>query len=282
MRIANSAMVLMGISASCADVVGIEEFDARIPCTVTADCPDPSNECDQKTCFSQFCGTIEREDGATITRGSCAGSCFEGTPFFFGPLVYYPECGMCDPAGNVIPTLAACMDDPNTTCNVSGYCPSIDPSCVDGQVTNDESDVDCGGTLCSPCGLFQGCWSNTDCLSSNCGPPDVYCSGASCCGPQACTEVGGCPTPLNQCEQAVCIDGFCGTSPLDDGSPAYGFSCTGQCVAGLPTYVDGYGTPYSAECAAACNPDGTGIWSGAPTCNMDTGVCDMTYGTCST
>jgi hypothetical protein len=37
------------------------------------------------------------------------------------------------------------------------------PYCHDGRLDGDESDVDCGGPSCPPCGLAQHCFVGTDC-----------------------------------------------------------------------------------------------------------------------
>ena len=41
-------------------------------------------------------------------------------------------------------------------------------TCTDTFQNKDETDVDCGGTICSPCDLGQSCSINNDCVSNNC------------------------------------------------------------------------------------------------------------------
>lgn len=41
-------------------------------------------------------------------------------------------------------------------------------SCVDGLVNQDETDVDCGGSICDPCENGQACGVSGDCLSTSC------------------------------------------------------------------------------------------------------------------
>ena len=41
-------------------------------------------------------------------------------------------------------------------------------TCTDTFQNQDETDVDCGGTICSPCDLGQSCSINNDCVSNNC------------------------------------------------------------------------------------------------------------------
>jgi hypothetical protein len=41
-------------------------------------------------------------------------------------------------------------------------------SCTDNQKDGQETDVDCGGAVCSPCGQGKKCQSSSDCQSGNC------------------------------------------------------------------------------------------------------------------
>lgn len=41
-------------------------------------------------------------------------------------------------------------------------------ACNDGAKNGDETDVDCGGGTCSPCGLGKSCGTDADCKSDNC------------------------------------------------------------------------------------------------------------------
>jgi hypothetical protein len=51
----------------------------------------------------------------------------------------------------------------------SGVAECVDaPSCTDSRKNQDETDVDCGGTYCSPCGQGKKCKNDTDCQSGAC------------------------------------------------------------------------------------------------------------------
>ena len=41
-------------------------------------------------------------------------------------------------------------------------------ACADREVTGDETDVDCGGTECAPCGSGRSCGEGRDCESGVC------------------------------------------------------------------------------------------------------------------
>ncbi len=49
----------------------------------------------------------------------------------------------------------------------------LDPTCVDGVKNQDETDVDCGGSVCSTCALNKKCGFDDDCSSG-------YCNGLTC------------------------------------------------------------------------------------------------------
>src|SRR5262245_7463096 len=53
---------------------------------------------------------------------------------------------------------------------------AVPSSCVDGVKNGSESDVDCGGDACSPCGLAAKCGGHGDCESG-------YCAGGACAAP---------------------------------------------------------------------------------------------------
>ena len=54
----------------------------------------------------------------------------------------------------------------------------IEPSCFDGLANGEETDFDCGGATCGPCGLGSACVVNRDCASQSCQQ--------SLCQPAAC------------------------------------------------------------------------------------------------
>lgn len=51
------------------------------------------------------------------------------------------------------------------------YSLAVDPqeeTCYDSAMNQDETDIDCGGTICSACELGKTCLENSDCISDNC------------------------------------------------------------------------------------------------------------------
>ena len=61
------------------------------------------------------------------------------------------------------------------------------PTCDDGVQNGDETDVDCGGSVCGGCTDGQSCIVNSDCLSNHCGD-------------------GFCFTPVDDCDAESAID----------------------------------------------------------------------------
>lgn len=106
------------------------------------------------------------------------------------------------------------------------------PTCNDALLNGDESDVDCGGAVCSPCADGGGCRVGEDCESGLCDEgicylagmapcfdgeldgdeTDVDCGGplcppcaegAICVGPNDCVT-GECSCPTGECPPFVC------------------------------------------------------------------------------
>jgi len=102
-------------------------------------------------------------------------------------------------------------------------CTALAPSCSDGMKNQDEGDVDCGGTICPPCGDFRTCNVGSDCTSGHCA-----------------AETSGCPVPGTVCIPAHCFDGV-----QDDFE--WGVDCGDGCPIGCPA-----GTPCSAGDAYNC------------------------------
>lgn len=93
-----------------------------------------------------------------------------------------------------------------------------DPSCTDGEMSGDESDVDCGGPSCKPCAVGASCRANRDCDSKVC-TDDGTCAAPTCDdrvfnGDETDVDCGGsCSpcTPGRRCkENQDCVGEVCG------------------------------------------------------------------------
>ena len=105
------------------------------------------------------------------------------------------------------------------------------PICANGKKDGQESDIDCGGPTCSPCGAGKGCLSSPDCASLNCrnatclastctdgirnqGESDTDCGGSNCA---PCADGRRCGGPGTDCQSGVCVNSVCQTPTCTDG-----------------------------------------------------------------
>lgn len=106
------------------------------------------------------------------------------------------------------------------------------PSCDDGILNQDETDIDCGGS-CGPCADGLACFADIDCASSPC--EDGFCGGIV----ETCDD-----GILNQGEEGIDCGGPCAAAcpTCDDGvqnQDEEGIDCGGSCEAACPSCFDG-------------------------------------------
>jgi hypothetical protein len=131
--------------------------------------------------------------------------------------------------------LASCKN--NTT--------TVFPTCTDNLKNADETDVDCGGGLCTTCNTGKGCHVDTDCRSKLCkdgaclaatcddktrngSETDVDCGGPSC---HAC-DLNALCAGINDCVSRVCVGGRCAAPSCGDGfqnGDETSVDCGGSC-----------------------------------------------------
>ncbi len=136
------------------------------------------------------------------------------------------------------------------------------PSCTDGVLNGDESDVDCGGGTCPACSAGDDCTAGADCESGIC--TDDVCVAPECGdGVVRGDEVCDFMDPESPC----CLDDCTGTAPA---GTACGADPDALGCGAAPT-CDGAGTGVDS-CVAQTEPDGTActddgmFCSGAETC----------------
>jgi hypothetical protein len=157
---------------------------------------------------------------------------------------------------------------------------------VDGMLNGNETDLDCGGSLCPGCDLGQKCAAGMDCQSGFC--VDGLCCDVTCNGTcESCSQddrLGICtPIPAREDPDMECApdtlacDGLGGCKLLNGQSCSAGVECvSGECVDGVCC-----DTPCGGFCAS-CNQtafEGTCRWIPAGTdpeeeCLGGTDVCD--------
>lgn len=134
------------------------------------------------------------------------------------------------------------------------------PSCGDGVLNGDETDVDCGGPSCSACGDGSSCSVDGDCSSGVCNggvcqaagcsdgvlngdESDVDCGGScpACSPGQSCNVGGDCDTGI--CSSGVCVLPPCANGVMDGNETDV--DCGGDAC---PACGLGQGCSHAADC----------------------------------
>ncbi len=194
-------------------------------------------------------------------------------------------CGLAPKAdGTACPKDGKCM---------SGMC--VPPTCTNLMEDGAETDVDCGGGVCLPCGEGLGCDNDSDCLTGVCDGNNIcvpcndsdQCESTSYCNtdatPDTCEDdlaVGSPCEDDSACQgNANCVDGFCCNGPCngecESCADADSIGMNGECslidIAADPDPDDECSSMgcQSGACnalAAACALDPAGTSCGAATC----------------
>lgn len=222
-----------------------------MPCSADSEC-GASSECQSFTCLNGSCSVNFTAMGTAVgvqQAGDCQSKVCDGKGLVID------AADAADPAddGNEC-TLDACVGTETQhgylmagmTCNATQYCDGfgycvqcLDNSqcgsgvcvmnicagaeCSDGTRNGSESDIDCGGPDCPPCGPGGLCTNNLDCKSQICEPTGI-CALATCSdntqnGQETYIDCGGpdclpCKpgAPCNagiDCQSGICADGAC-------------------------------------------------------------------------
>ena len=159
-------------------------------------------------------------------------------------------------------------------------------SCEDGEISGEQTDVDCGGPNCDPCETGQMCESSSDCLSERCSGglcvEDEACAGVECASDEACAG-GECYAACDGSDDCVdderCYYGACLPTDCDDveclddevcyeGACYIVYECEADgddCVDGEHC-IDGYCIPYSCE-DGLMSGEQTDVDCGGPNCD---------------
>ena len=214
-----------------------------------------------------------------------------------------PEANICDGEGDCVECIDTtdCEDNPATpNCSTSGTC--VPAQCVNGMLDGDETDTDCGGSMCDPCANTLGCVVAGDCESNFCdmsgggpggaggGPATGVCT--PCGGNGDCATVEYCDTGD---DGGTCVpdeaDGFdCSTFGADSctsGNCADGVCCDTACGSTCEACTmvkTGMADGTCANVMATTDPDmecpGTTSCDGSGACALlaDGMVCSLSNG----
>jgi hypothetical protein len=160
----------------------------------------------------------------------------------------------CRREGQYCPAQQGCVADAD--CLGAMYChANICVSCTGGQQDGTETDVDCGGPVCSPCQDNQVCSVDADCLGRICYQPTGRCvshgNGVKD-GSETCVDGGG-PTAPRRCnvyedclQGTDCYSGICEQPypghPKSCQPPNASITCQNSIRDGLETCLDGGGS----------------------------------------
>ncbi len=205
----DGSLVMTTVAAGAACGIGVCDGAGQCAgCLTDADCAKPDVCGPERTCVDPRCNDGKR-DGAE-TDVDCGG----------------PSCGATCATGKACATGADCRDgvcDPATkTCAPA--------TCADGVKNGGESDVDCGGPSCKPCGPEQACTVAADCAGNVCDPiaktctadcfdgvkndneTDVDCGGrcgANCLVGKTCATGADCASGSCDAESKTCVSSQC-------------------------------------------------------------------------
>ncbi|MBI2389585.1 MAG: VCBS repeat-containing protein [Deltaproteobacteria bacterium] len=219
-------------------------------CSVVADCQ--SRVCSGSVCQAPTCTDVVKN--GTETDVDCGGTCASSGY----------RCGV----GKTCNATSDCAA-PNTC--VLSVC-TAPATCTDGIKNQDESDIDCGGTICPKCGPGKTCGAGSHCTS-------LVCSGGYCASP-SCTDVvkngtetdvdcgGSCPKCANgricgtgvDCQSAVCSGGACTVPTCTDAvknQTETGVDCGGACVAAGKRCANGVSCGINDDCQSLYCAGGT-------------------------
>ena len=215
------------------------------------------------------------------------------------PCTAEADCALNGPANPCIETICAVesglcvyrLRDNGTMCGsgqtcAQGVCVNED-ACGNGTKDGEETDVDCGGSVCPGCALGGACLSTNDCDNGTCDTvesgtcePFNTCGNGLLEGSEACddhnrTPLDGCTssclreegvvcTTSAQCSSGYCPDGVCRPSNCVNGvmdADETDLNCGGSC---LPC-ADGSMCLAPADCESLdCN---AGTCQTAPSCS---------------
>jgi hypothetical protein len=239
---------------------------------------DPNHNCQDITCDGMgHKGSQADPNNPPMPPNPCLMGICDGTDMGSPDTQPQPMGKPCsdsmgDTVCNATGTCVQCLTSADCTganagdsCNGQNQC--VSASCSNNIKDNGETDIDCGGPNCPPCGDFKACLQNSDCVdkicaNNSCAAPqcndgvqngtetDIDCGGGTCppCGPgQKCVASTDCKG--GQCGGTCipnCNDGVQNNDETD-------VDCGGSCPMGCPVGEKCNGDPDCADSACDKN-----------------------------
>ncbi|MEO7329244.1 MAG: hypothetical protein ABI193_11740 [Minicystis sp.] len=249
-------------------------------CLAPTDCPGNDTVCKTRTCTAGICGfDMPMAPTASQIWGDCKAQACDGQgnlEILSFPMDHYDDGNACTadtckgqvpenkPVSGIVCANGVCNDVGSCVqCNANDMCPALKKNCVEGRclplhcVDNifdaGETDKDCGGGECLPCGDGKVCGAGPDCASNvckagfckapSCGDTvkngtetDIDCGGKCASQNMRCGSGHHCVAP-NDCGSGVCQAGFCQQPICTDGvknGNETDIDCGGNCGPCLP------------------------------------------------
>jgi hypothetical protein len=258
--------------------------------------------CVTNTCATGCCGTMNANSGHTCSdnngkvcdgNGKCV-ACLMASDCAAQTTVCKTNTCTSHTCGTMPAQQGMACEGTNHVCDGNGNCVSM--HCMDGVKDADETDVDCGGASCAPCGDGKKCLHGTDCVNKVCtgadGGTEGLCALPSCSdgqqnGNETDVDCGG--TAYMEAPDAGIADAgpFAACSPCANGKKcAVPADCTSQectsmtcstlaagaaCTADVQCTSGVCGVSHTGHCCtAACSP--TVAACGATDCDTS-GAC---------
>lgn len=219
-----------------------------VGCVTPGECPGDDGECGTRTCEDGVCGLVASDVGTptqTQTLGDCKRLVCDGHGGVMAEVddsdvendartCTRDTCVGGQPQHDPEAPLTGCADDGGVVCNAAGACVAcVDgsqcasnvcsdtftcspASCGDGSINGEETDLNCGGSVCPKCAIGQTCSAGTDCLSGVCGGTQ--------CQPSCADGL------VNQDETDVDCGGTCAPCAFEQGCDLDEDCTTGNCA----------------------------------------------------
>ncbi|MBX3250108.1 MAG: lamin tail domain-containing protein [Myxococcales bacterium] len=205
--------------------------DAAAPdCEEATDCEGTDTTCRFRTCVEGACG---------FENASARTACTED------------EGSLCDGEGACVECLNVDDCGEGEVCDDTNAC--VPTACMNGVLDGEETDVDCGGPDCGPCGVGDACLVASDCESRFCDESGDSPVCAACGSDDDCSGDEWCDVENERCEPTTCAAESCAVAPMaicSEGA-AITYEAAGTCTSPGGVVTCEHAVATTTDCAAA-------------------------------